>query len=91
MTLNDETSLSLCFSLSLQFLYSGYYIHINDFNFHIFTYDSQICEYFSGTDLSFFEVPDSYNQLFTKCPYFDISKALQAQHNTKLNSLFPAT
>lgn len=37
--------------LSLQFLYSGYYIHINDFNFHLFTDDLQICEYFSGTDL----------------------------------------
>lgn len=38
--------------LSFQFLYSGYYSHINVFNFHLFTHDSQICEYFSGTHLS---------------------------------------
>lgn len=38
--------------LSLQFLYSGSYIDINNFYFCPPTHDSQICEYFSGTDLS---------------------------------------
>lgn len=41
----------------------------------------------------FLGLQDSYNQLYpfsTKCSCLAISKALQAQHNTKLNSLHPA-
>ena len=40
----------------------------------------------SQAHTTFFEVPDSDNQLFTKHAELDVSKANQAQPNTELNS-----
>ena len=55
----------------------------------IFTYSCTTHKFVSLRDTPFFDVPDSHKQLFAKCPYLAISKALQAQYNTKLNSLSP--
>lgn len=90
MILNDRTSSSVCLQLSLfpistfRLLYPHQCLQFSP----IHTWLTNMWVFLRHR--SFFDVPDSYNQLFTKCSSLDISKALQAQHTTKLNSLFPA-